>query len=71
LQFSPLWGRVRERGLNMKKTYISPALVAVQLGTCHMMAESLEIVKGTTTITNQNQILTKENKDVNVWDEVW
>ena len=55
----------------VKKTYISPALVAVQLGTCHMMAESLEIVKGTTTITNQNQILTKENKDVNVWDEEW
>ena len=55
----------------MKKTYISPALVAVQLGTCHMMAESLEIIKGTTTITNQNQILTKENKDVIVWDEEW
>ena len=56
----------------MKKTYISPALVAVQLGTCHMMAESLDIVKGTTTtITNQNQILTKENKDVNLWDEEW
>jgi len=72
LQFSPLWGRVRERGLNMKKTYISPALVAVQLGTCHMMAESLDIeTTGTTKITNQNQILTKENKDVNVWDEEW
>ena len=55
----------------MKKTYISPALVAVQLDTCHMMAESLDIVRGTTTITDQSQILTKENKDVNLWDEEW
>ena len=56
----------------MKKTYISPALVAVQLGTCHMMAESLDIeTTGTTKITDQSQILTKENKDVNLWDEEW
>jgi len=65
-------GRVRERSLNMKKTYISPALVAVQLGTCHMMAESLEIERtGTTKIQSSNEILTKENKDVNLWDEEW
>ena len=56
----------------VKKTYISPAALTVQLGTVQMMAESLTIHKGsTTTITNQNQILTKENKDVNVWDEEW
>ena len=56
----------------MKKTYISPALVAVQLGTCHMMAESLEIERtGTTKIQSSNEILTKENKDVNLWDEEW
>jgi hypothetical protein len=71
LQFSPLWGRVRERGLNMKKTYISPALVAVQLGTCHMMAESLDIVRTGTRIQSSDEILTKENKDVNLWDEEW
>ena len=55
----------------MKKTYISPALVAVQLGTCHMMAESLDIVKTVTNIQSSDEILTKENKDVNVWDEEW
>ncbi len=56
----------------MKKTYISPAALTVQLGTVQMMAESLTIHKGSTsTISSSDQILTKENKDVNVWDEEW
>ena len=56
----------------MKKTYISPAALTVQLGTVQMMAESLRINRGgTNTIQSSDQILTKENKDVNVWDEEW
>ena len=57
----------------VKKTYISPAALTVQLGTVQMMAESLTIYKGgsTNTIQSSDQILTKENKDVNVWDEEW
>ncbi len=56
----------------MKKTYISPATLTVQLGTIQMMAESLRINRGgTNTIQSSDQILTKENRDVNVWDEEW
>ena len=61
----------------MKKTYISPAALTVQLGTTnHMLqASSLKIFKNgeqsSTPIDNPNQILTNENKDVNVWDEEW
>ena len=56
----------------MKKTYISPAMLTVQLGTVHMMAESLEI-SSRATIDNSNDILVKENNvsDVNVWDKEW
>ena len=57
----------------MKKTYIAPAFLAVQLGAMHMMAESLPV--GTTTITSQDAILTKEDNstisDVNLWDNEW
>jgi len=57
-----------------KKTYISPEILTVQLGTVHMMAESLFIDKsGTNTIDNSADILVKENNvsDVNVWDNEW
>ena len=54
----------------MKKTYIIPAIFAVELGTCKMMAESLP-VGGETPIEDPNEILTKENKDVNIWNEEW
>ena len=54
----------------MKKTYIIPEALTVALGTCQMMAESLP-VGGEGTIENPNDILTKENKDVNLWDEEW
>ena len=55
----------------MKKTYNQPECIVVQLGTCRMMAESLSINSGGTTIESSDAILTKENKDVNVWDEEW
>jgi len=56
----------------MKKTYNQPACVVVVLGTTQMMAQSLTINRGSgNTITGSNQILTNENKDVNVWDEEW
>ena len=56
----------------VKKTYISPEMLTVQLGTCHMMAESLPF--GTNEITSSEDILVKEQNtpsDVNVWDEEW
>ncbi|MBR4516467.1 MAG: hypothetical protein IKO60_03640 [Bacteroidaceae bacterium] len=57
----------------MKKTYISPAALTVQLGTVQMMAQSLDINKGGASISNSNQILVKEEQtsDVNLWDEEW
>ena len=54
----------------MKKTYIIPESLVVVLGTCKMMAESLP-VGGENPITDPNEILTKENKDVNLWDNEW
>ena len=58
----------------MKKTYISPAALTVQLGTVQMMAESLDIYTNSTgtdddTITDGGQILTKGSKSI--WDEEW
>ena len=58
----------------VKKTYISPEMLTVQLGTCKMMAESLPIGGGEgsgsgSTIDNPGDILTKENKSI--WDEEW
>ena len=60
----------------MKKTYISPEALTVVLGTCNMMAESIEIKLGGTgsvedTITGEEQILTKESRDINLWDNEW
>ena len=60
----------------MKKTYISPEMLTVQLGTVHMMAESLQIFSSeisTNTIDNANDILVKEQNvsDVNLWDKEW
>ena len=58
----------------MKKTYITPEILTVQLGTCHMMAESLYIDQvGTQTISSSSEILVKEQNvsDVNVWDKEW
>ena len=55
----------------MKKTYITPAMLTVQLGTMKMMAESLAI-RTTSTIDNSEDILVKEEiRDVNLWDNEW
>jgi len=58
----------------MKKSYIAPNMLTVQLGTVHMMAESLYIDSvGTNTIDDANDILVKEQNvsDVNLWDKEW
>ena len=60
----------------MKKIYISPAALTVQLGTVQMMAQSLDINTSSydpdnenTYVSSSDQILTKENK--NLWDNEW
>ena len=55
----------------MKKAYITPEALTVVLGTCQMMAESLPVGSGT--ITDPDDILTKEDKNSskNIWDEEW
>ena len=58
----------------MKKTYNQPACLVVELGTMHMMAESLTINSSGASITSSDDILVKEQNtpsDVNVWDEEW
>ena len=57
----------------VKKTYISPASLTVELGTCKMMAESLTINTGSDApvIDSPDDIMTKENKDINLWDNEW
>ena len=57
----------------MKKTYISPELLTVALSPRAGILQdtSLPIGSGETPIENPNEILTKENKNVNVWDEEW
>ncbi len=56
----------------MKKTYIIPEVLTVELGTLQMMAESLPIGGSSDDIIDDDgDILTKENKDVNLWDEEW
>ena len=53
----------------MKQTYITPETLTVVLGTCKMMAES--VILGDDEIDDPGQILTKENRDVNLWDKEW
>ena len=61
----------------MKKTYISPAALTVQLGTVQMMAQSLDINNSynpndtNTYVSSSDQVLTKETSDVNLWDNEW
>ncbi len=62
----------------MKKTYIIPEALIVELGTCKMMAESLP-VGGDEEIENPDEILTKELQGgkssqgggKSVWDDEW
>ena len=58
----------------MKKTYISPEVLTVQVGTMHMIAESLfvDYAAGTDKkVTGTSGGWAKENKAYNVWDEEW
>ena len=57
----------------MKKIYNQPTcLTIIQLGTIHMMAESLPIGGGNT-IDNPDDILVKGSTttDINLWDKEW
>ena len=58
----------------MKKTYIFPAMLTVQLGTTTcMMQQSLTINTTGATIDHSEDILVKEQNttDVNLWDNEW
>ena len=56
----------------MKKIYNQPTCLTIQLGTIHMMAESLPIGGGST-ITDSDDILVKSSTttDINLWDKEW
>ena len=57
----------------MKKTYISPVLLAVELRTMHMMAQSLPINTSGDVIDNPDDILVKSHNvtDTNLWNDEW
>ncbi|MBQ9294282.1 MAG: hypothetical protein IJ219_05060 [Bacteroidaceae bacterium] len=57
----------------MKKTYQQPASIIVELGTNNMMALSMTINNDTddAVIESPDDILTKENRDVNLWNKEW
>lgn len=55
----------------MKKTYIIPEMLSVQLGTCRMMAESPNITIDDNDSVDASHVGTKEITDVNIWDEEW
>lgn len=57
----------------MKKTYISPESLVVELRTKHMMAQSLGINWEGDIINNEEDILVKGTSltDVNLWDDEW
>ena len=57
----------------MKKTYIIPEMLSVQLGTCKMMAESPAVGIGDGE-TEAGDVEVKEQAgitDKNIWDEEW
>lgn len=59
----------------MDKTYISPTVHTVRLGTMQMLAESIQMHEKV--LEDTNKILTKEDaggrtgSDVSVWDNEW
>ena len=57
----------------MKKIYNQPTCLTIQLGTIYMMAESLPIGGGGSTIDNPDDILVKASTttDINLWDKEW
>ena len=56
----------------VKKIYNQPTCLTIQLGTIHMMAESLPIGGGST-IDNPDDILVKGSTttNTNLWDKEW
>ena len=57
----------------MKKTYIIPASLTVQLGTMQMMALSMKVNNEPTdpVIESPDDILTKGMNDIDLWDDEW
>ena len=56
----------------MKKTYIQPETIQVEVGTANIIAESVAINRGGgTTIQSSSEILTKERNNKNIWDDQW
>ena len=58
----------------MKKTYISPAFVTVQMNVSRAILTATSMaLDSSNTITDSNDILVKEStvSDVNVWDSEW
>ena len=59
----------------MKKTYISPELVAVELHSRSTVLSGSLVIDGTKTVSGTNGGWVKEDNtsinDVNVWDEEW
>ena len=57
----------------MKKTYISPNMLVVQLAVTQHLAVSNLSVDRTQTLDSSSDILVKESTsgDVNLWDEEW
>lgn len=60
----------------MKKTYISPKFMLVELRCNKMLAQSLIMASGSGyQVDNATDVLVKENSssvnDVNVWDNEW
>jgi len=59
----------------MKKTYISPAVVTVQLNSCQAFLTTSDVVlnNDSANALGSGEILTKENVPSNssIWDEEW
>ena len=57
----------------VKKIYNQPTCLTIQLGTIHMMAESLPVGGGSGTIDDPNDILVKASTttDIDLWDKEW
>ena len=54
-----------------KKTYIAPTALTVMLSPkAGLLQDNLSIISDDE-ITDEDEILTKEHKNINVWDEEW
>ena len=50
----------------MKKTYMTPKMETIEVKTIGMLADSRNLNKGTTTITNESSVLGRGGSD---WDD--